>query len=149
MRIIFAGALFILAGCASLSDDLKAAGSKCPQTATVTTFVTCLNDSEEAVFQKDAAENLPDYRAFAAARLSLAQNLDGGKITSAQFADETAKAGAQFAALLVQKARARQQEAAARRAEQDVQDMQGVKPTASTGDMGMGGMGGGMGGMGM
>jgi hypothetical protein len=149
MRVIFAGALFIVAGCASLSDDLKAAGSKCPQSAAVTGFVTCLNQAEEAVFQKDAPENLPDYRAFAAARLRLAQNLDSGKITSAEFADGTAKAGAQFSALLIQNARARQQEAAAKRAEQDVQDMQTTKPTASMGDTGMGGMGGGMGGMGM
>ena len=137
-------ALFVLTGCASLSADLKTADGKCPQSVAVTAFVTCLNGVESPVWEKDSPQDAPAYRAFADARLGLAQDLDSGKITAAQFTQGTADARAKFAAAQARNARAFAEEVARQRAQDDMDSMQ--KPMPSTGDMGMGmGMNGGMG----
>jgi hypothetical protein len=129
-----------LAGCASLSADLKTADGKCPQTVAVTTFVTCLNGVESPVWEKDSPQDAAAYRAFAGTRLDLAQDLDSGKITAAQFTQATADARAKFAAARVENVRACREQAARQRAEDDVESLQKPMPTA--GDMGMnGGMG--------
>jgi hypothetical protein len=100
--------------------------------------------------KKDSPDDAPAYQDFAAARLSLAQNLDSGKITAAEFGAGTAQARAKFAALLVRNARARQEQAARMRTEEAVDDLQKTNPGMSKPDSGMG-MGGsmGMGNMGM
>jgi hypothetical protein len=135
-------ALLVLAGCASLSADLKNADGKCLQTAAVTAFVTCLNGVEGPIWEKDSPRDAAAYHAFADARLGLAQDLDRGKITAAQFTQGTTDARAKFAAVQVQNARAFAEEAARQRVQDDMDSMQ--KPMPSTGDMGMG-MNGGMG----
>ncbi len=50
--------------------------------------------------KKDSPDDATAYQDFAAARLGLAQNLDSGKITAAQFTKGTADARAKFAAAL-------------------------------------------------
>ena len=133
-------ALLGLAGCASLSADLKTADGKCPQTGAVTAFVTCLNGVEGPVWEKDSPQDAPAYRAFAGTRLGLAQDLDSGKITAAQFTQATADARAKLAAARVENVRARQEQAARERSQDDMEGLQ--KPMPVTGDMGMnGGMG--------
>ncbi|HWY63094.1 MAG TPA: hypothetical protein VNW15_14425 [Rhizomicrobium sp.] len=134
----------LLAGCASLDSDLKSAEAKCAPTPSMTPFVTCLNGMDDPVWQKDSPENETAYKDFAAARLSLAENLDSGKITPTQFSQETAEARAKFVALLTQNARARQQEAERQRIEQEMSNME--RPTSAPSDMnnGMDKMGMGM-----
>jgi hypothetical protein len=145
MRGLAMGALLFLTGCASLSSDLAAAEAKCAPATVMTVYVTCLNAMDEPVWQKDSPGDAPAYRDFAAARLSLAQNLDGGKITALQFTHGTAQARAKFAALLIQNARARQDLAARQRTQQELEDMQKSNADMSKPDAGMGGnMGMGM-----
>jgi hypothetical protein len=138
-------AAFILAGCASLDSDLQSAEAKCVPTPAMMPFVTCLNSADDPVWQKDSPQNVPAYKAFAAARLGLAENLDGGKITPTQFSQGTAEARAKFTALLIQNARARQQEAERQRTEQEMNSM--ARPASVPSDMSNGmdkGMGMGM-----
>jgi hypothetical protein len=144
MRYLILGGILILAGCASLDSDLQSADAKCVQTAAMTVFVTCLDTMEEPVWQKDAPDNLPGYRTFAAARMALAQDLDNGKITAAQFRDGAAQARANFSALLAQNARTQQQQAELRRAQDTMQQMQQRPPATGLDGMPMGGMGMGM-----
>jgi len=138
MRYLPVLVVLILAGCASLDSDLQSADGKCTQGATMTVFVTCLNSAEEPVWQKDAPDNLPGYRTFAAARMALAQDLDNGKITAAQFRDGAAQARAKFSALLAQNAHTQQEQAEAQRAQDAVQQMQQQMPPAGPDGMGMG-----------
>jgi hypothetical protein len=141
MRYLVVGAALILAGCASLSSDLHSVEAKCVPGAVMTEFVTCLNSAEEPVWQKDAADDLPAYRTFAAARMALAQDLDNGKITATQFQGGLAQARAKFNALLAQNASTRQQQAEQQRM-QEMQDMQRAMPAPPMNGMGMnGGMG--------
>jgi hypothetical protein len=140
-RIALVLAPLVLAGCASLSSDLQSAEAKCTPAPAMTGFVTCLNSMDEPVWQKESPENEPAYRDFAAARLSLAEDLDSGKITPQQFSRGTADARAKFAALLISNARARQAQLDHQRAEEEVDGLQKM-PT-----MGASGMGGGMGDM--
>ena len=150
MRILPISALFFLAGCANLTDDLKTAGGKCAQGPAMAPFITCLNGAEEPVFQKDSPADVPAYRAFASARLNLAEQLDAGKITPAQFTTQASAARAQFAASVSALARARQAEQEQTRNRQTLESLQGSDRPGSGPGMGdMGGMGGGMGNMGM
>jgi hypothetical protein len=135
----------IVAGCASLGSDLKTAEANCTPTPAMTPFVTCLNSADAPVWQKESLQNVPAYKDFAAARLALAENLDSGKITAAQFSEEAARASAKFAALLAKNARARQLEAERQRTEQEMNSME--RPTSAPSDMSNGmdrGMGMGM-----
>jgi hypothetical protein len=144
-HILAAAALLLAAGCASLDSDLQSAEAKCAPTSAITVFVTCLNTMDGPIWQKESPENEPAYKDFAAARLGLAENLDSGKITPTQFSEGTAKARAKFSALLIQNARARQQEVERQRTEQEMNSME--RPTSAPSDMGNGmdkGMGMGM-----
>ena len=146
MRLLAVSALVFLAGCASLADDLQVADAKCPQTPAMAPFVTCLNGVEEPVFQKDTPFDVPAWRIFAAARLGLAQQLDAGKITAAQFTSEASAARAQFAASVNALAQARQAEQQRARDQQTVETLQGLDKAGSGPSMGdMGGMGNNMG----
>lgn len=150
MRILAISTLFFLAGCANLADDLQAVRAKCPQTTAMAPFITCLNTVEEPVFQKDSPSDVPAYRAFATARLNLAQELDAGKITPAQFTSEATQVGAKFTAALTAIAQARQAEAESNRERQTLESLQGTDKPGGGPSMGsdMGGMGNmGMGGM--
>jgi hypothetical protein len=147
MRWLLTGASLLVAGCASLSSDLQRAEAACAPTQVMTSFVTCLNSADEPVWQKESPSSAAAYRQFAAARLALAGDLDGGKITPAQFVAGTADARAKLVTVVAGDARARRQQIEQARADAMVQDFQ--KPMGSAaGDMGMGGMtGNGMGGM--
>jgi len=139
-------ALLLLAGCASLDSDLKSAEAKCTPGPAMTVFVTCLNNADQAVWRKDSPDNEPAFGDFSAARLSLAEDLDSGKITAAQFSRGTAEARVKFLAVLAQNTRTRQQEAQRQRMEQEMNDM--ARPTSAPSDMSNGmdkGMGMGMG----
>ena len=144
-RILGVPVLLLLAGCASLDSDLQSAEGKCAPTPAMTVFVTCLNSVDDPVWQKDSPESVPAYKDFAAARLGLAESLDSGKITPTQFSQGTAEARAKFTAVLIQKARARQEEAERQRTEQEMNGMD--RPTSAPSDMSNGmdkGMGMGM-----
>jgi hypothetical protein len=52
MRYLAIGALFFLAGCASLNADLTVAEAKCVPTPAMTSFVTCLNAMDAPVWKK-------------------------------------------------------------------------------------------------
>ena len=146
MRILAVSALVFLAGCSSLADDLAAVRAKCPQTTAMAPFVTCLNGVEEPVFQKDSPSDVPAYRAFAAARLNLAQELDAGKITPTQFATAASAARAQFVASVSATAEARQAELQRSRDQQTIESLQGNERAGSSPGMGdTGGMGNNMG----
>ncbi len=134
MRFLAMPAVILLAGCASLDSDLKSADSKCTPGSAMTAFVTCLNGMEEPVWQKDAPDHVADYRRFAAARMSLALDLDSGKISATQFRDGAAAARATFSAHL----RTGQQQAASQRAEDDMQQMLQHSPPPGADGMGMG-----------
>jgi len=144
MRYLSVLAALILAGCASLDSDLQSADAKCVQAAAMTAFVTCLDSMEDPVWQKDAPDNLPGYRTFAASRIALARDLDNGKITAAQFRDGAAQARAKFSALLAQNARTEQQQADLQRAQNAMQEMQQRPPATGLDGAAMGGMGMGM-----
>lgn len=145
MRYLVLGGMLILAGCASLDSDLKSAQAKCTLTGTMTVYVTCLNDADEAVLRKDSPDNAPGYATFAAARLELAKNLDSGKITGAQFQGGVEQARAKLAVLLAQDAARRQQQADAQRAQDALQNMKPLAGMDATGmDNGMMSMRGGM-----
>ena len=146
LPLAFAG-LLALAGCGSLGSDLQTAEAACAATPNMTPYVLCLNSAGEPVWQKDSPESVPAYRNFAATRLSLAQALDGGEITAAQFKDAAASARAKLAAVQFQAARNRQKDLDQQRAAEQVDGL-GNKPQAIRGDMANGmsnGMGGGMG----
>jgi hypothetical protein len=133
MRYLSVLAALILAGCASLDSDLQSADGKCTQGAAMTVYVRCLDSAEEPIWQKDAPDNLPGYRTFAAARMALAQDLDSGKINAAQFRDGAAQARAKFNAVLAQNAHSQQAQAEAQRAQDALQQMQQQMPPADDG----------------
>lgn len=137
MRYLFVGVVLTLAGCVSLDSDLQSADVKCSPAAAMTVFVACLNSTEEPVWQKDSPDNLPGYRTFAAARMVLAQDLDSGKISAAQFRDGATQARAKFSALLAQNARTQQQRAEQQRTQDALQEMEQRIPAAGIDGMGM------------
>jgi len=130
----------LAASCASLESDLKTADAKCPQVSAMAAFVACLNQNEEPVWRHDAPEAMADYQTFAAARMALAEDLDSGKITPAQFRDGAAAARTRFSALMAESAKSQQNRAQAQRAEDDMQQMMQHTPPAGMDGMGMGGM---------
>jgi hypothetical protein len=140
MRTLILGGALMLAGCASLDSDLTAADARCTQGSAMTAFVTCLNQAEEPVWQKEAPASLAGYRSFAAARMALAADLDSGKITAAEFKDGAAAARAKFSTALAQNARAAQEQAQAQAAQDALQQMQQQQPTEMDGRNSMGGM---------
>ena len=137
MRYLSVLVALILAGCASLDSDLQSADAKCAPTAAMMTFVTCLNSMEYPIWQKASPDNIPGYRTFAAARIVLAQDLDSGKITAAQFRDGAVQARAKFSALLAQNARTEQQRAELQRTLDTMQEIQQRPPVTGIDGMGM------------
>jgi len=135
----------LLAGCASLADDLSTAEAGCSSSAAMTAYVQCLNAADAPVWRKDSPSDLAAYEAFAAARLSLAQSLDGGAINPAQFREASAQVRAKFTRDLSANAHRRQDEMNRQNA-QDMVDAMGKSPNPE--DM-RGDMKGMMGGMGM
>jgi hypothetical protein len=138
MRYLLIGALVMLSGCASLDSDLKSAEAKCPPTPAMTPFITCLNTAEALVWEKDSPGDAPAFKDFAAARLGLAQNLDGGKITPAQFTQGTADARAKLATAIVRNEKSRQQEAMREQTQDQVQNLEKMAPPMNPDHMGMG-----------
>jgi len=142
MRIAIAGVALVLAGCASVDEQLTAADAKCSQTAAMTVFVTCLNSQEEPVWQTQTADNLADYKLFADVRMGLAKDLDSGKITAAQFAAGAADARTTFRGHLEQNARrqmrSREAEAAQQNAADTLTQMQKAMPSPESSGMTMG-----------
>jgi hypothetical protein len=147
MRYLCIGVFLMAAGCASLDSDLKSAEAKCPPSPAMTPFIACLNGVEGPVWQKDSPGDASAYQDFAAARLGLAQNLDSGKITPAQFTKGTADARAKFAAALTERAKSLQREAERERTEDEVQNLGKMTSGPMSPDhmgMGMGEMNSGM-----
>jgi hypothetical protein len=143
MRFPILFPLLFLTGCASLGDDLKTAEAACSLSAAMLPYVQCLNAADAAVWRRDSPSDLPAYEAFAAARLSLAQDLDRGAVTPAQFRDASAQVRAKFTRDLAANTRRRQDEMNRQNA-QDMVDAMGKmqNPEDMRGDMkGMGGMG--------
>ena len=140
--LLIAGAAVLLAGCASVDSQLQAADAKCSQTGAMTLFMTCLNSAEEPVWQSQPPDQLEDYKLFAGERMGLAQDLDSGKITAAQFAAGAQMARATFRGHLEQDARkqmrSREAEAAQQNAVDTLQQMQKAMPSPESSGMVMG-----------
>lgn len=132
----------LLAGCAGLGDDLKTAGAACPQTPSLTPYITCLNAAEESVWRKDEPADLAAFQDYAAGRLALARDLDGGRLTLPQYRQAADAARIKFSAALTGAATARQQQANAERNRDQVEGFTNMKAQGASGDMGVSDMSG-------